>query len=266
MKHISESTHYYWPDGRPAYEVESADGKKMIPTTLTQARRLGLYPSVTTIISQLAKNAVTNWLLGIVYEECYNAQLEFKINSCDIYRKKVSRKVQKRKDEGAKLGSKIHAHLENYFMNNRKPTGKVSSISMKAIRAIGEEVGTSAVHDCEMPFASPAGYGGCIDDIIGFNLLCDYKTTSDKQFSKLCKNPYPSWGMQLGAYVQPIDPQLDWMTCVSIIINRDTGETFFYNWKREDILKQWQIFNYLLKVWYLTRNIPLPLDIITKAV
>ena len=45
----AESGHWYQADGTPAYEIVGANGK-MRPTTLRDARKLNLYPSVTTII------------------------------------------------------------------------------------------------------------------------------------------------------------------------------------------------------------------------
>ena len=45
-----ESGHWYTRDGRPFYEVPRSDGSGMRPATLKDARLLGLYPGVTTIL------------------------------------------------------------------------------------------------------------------------------------------------------------------------------------------------------------------------
>src|SRR5574337_1451300 len=47
--HASESGHWYWPDGRPAYEVPGANGQ-MVKPDIRHARKLGLCCGVTTII------------------------------------------------------------------------------------------------------------------------------------------------------------------------------------------------------------------------
>ena len=52
--HASESGHWYWPDGRPAYEVPGANGQ-MVKPDIRHARKLGLCCGVTTIIKMKAE-------------------------------------------------------------------------------------------------------------------------------------------------------------------------------------------------------------------
>ena len=58
----SEAGHWYTADGEPAYTVERSDGKGYRNTTLRDAKKLGLLPSVTTILSLAAKPLLQNWL------------------------------------------------------------------------------------------------------------------------------------------------------------------------------------------------------------
>jgi len=58
----SESVHWYTKDGEPAYTIERADGKGFRNTTLRDAKKLGLLPSVTTILGVAAKPGLQNWL------------------------------------------------------------------------------------------------------------------------------------------------------------------------------------------------------------
>lgn len=55
------STHWYYTDGRPCYELAKKDGKGMKSPTLADARKLNLLPSVTSIINLLDKPALTSW-------------------------------------------------------------------------------------------------------------------------------------------------------------------------------------------------------------
>jgi hypothetical protein len=60
----SEGSHFYFPDGKPCYEVPYADPRKgNRKTTLADARKLGLLPSVTTILKVLHREALVNWLI-----------------------------------------------------------------------------------------------------------------------------------------------------------------------------------------------------------
>ena len=59
----SESGHWYTKDGTPAYTTMGKTGERN--TTLRDARKLGLLPSVTTIIGQLSKTGLNTWLQQI---------------------------------------------------------------------------------------------------------------------------------------------------------------------------------------------------------
>lgn len=59
----SEGSHWYYPDGRPCYELPKADGKGMKSPTLADARKLNLFPGVSTILKVLHKEALVNWLV-----------------------------------------------------------------------------------------------------------------------------------------------------------------------------------------------------------
>lgn len=56
-----ETGHFYTVDGKPAHFVERKDGSGMRPTTIADARKLGLLPSVTNILKILEKPALNEW-------------------------------------------------------------------------------------------------------------------------------------------------------------------------------------------------------------
>jgi len=56
-----DSAHWYETSGRARHEVERADKKGMRATTLKDARKLNLLPSVTNILKLLHKEALVNW-------------------------------------------------------------------------------------------------------------------------------------------------------------------------------------------------------------
>ena len=55
------ASHWYFPDGTPIHEVPRADGKGTRPTSLRDARKLGLFPSVTNVLGVIAKPALDAW-------------------------------------------------------------------------------------------------------------------------------------------------------------------------------------------------------------
>ena len=56
-KFKSESGHWYTQEGEPMYTIVGANGKER-NTTLRDAKKEGLVPSVTTIMSMMAKPAL----------------------------------------------------------------------------------------------------------------------------------------------------------------------------------------------------------------
>lgn len=59
--HSTNDAHYYHPDGSPCYELPKRDGKGMKVPTLADAKKLGLRPSVTTILKILPKPELERW-------------------------------------------------------------------------------------------------------------------------------------------------------------------------------------------------------------
>ena len=58
--HAAESGHWYGRNGEPAYTIVGANGKAR-PTTLRDARKLNLVPSVTTIIKVASQPGLDRW-------------------------------------------------------------------------------------------------------------------------------------------------------------------------------------------------------------
>jgi len=57
----AESVHWYRADdGKPQYTVPAKDGS-LRPTTLRDARKMNLLPSVTTVMKIAAKPAINVW-------------------------------------------------------------------------------------------------------------------------------------------------------------------------------------------------------------
>lgn len=57
-----DGSHWYYPDGKPCYELPKKDGGMKSPT-LADARKLNLFPGVSTILKVLHKENLVNWLI-----------------------------------------------------------------------------------------------------------------------------------------------------------------------------------------------------------
>lgn len=110
-----DGAHWYSKGAQAVYEVPYADPRKgMRPTTLTDAKKMGLLPSVTTILKALHKQALVDWLI----EQACLAVLTTPRNEGEdidafVHRVLHVEKVQNQESDIAKdKGTAIHAALE----------------------------------------------------------------------------------------------------------------------------------------------------------
>lgn len=211
------SCHWYYPDARPCYEVPRADGSGMRPTTLADARKLGLLPSVTTILGVLRKPQLESWLI----EQSVLAALTTPRNegeALDAFVQRVLRteKVQDQESDIAKKrGTEIHDAIEGYFAHGRPPDDIWPWIEpvIKFLEGFGE------VRQCEHIVVSWDGYAGKVDLIQerkanGNTHIWDFKTTK-----KLPKDAWPEAKLQLSAYANAIAKDLDEVSTGNIYIS-----------------------------------------------
>ena len=95
----SENGHWYAPDGTPAYTIIGKNGKER-NTTLRDARTLELRPSVTTIISVMAKPGLEQWKLNQVLM----AALTMPRVEGETEPEYISRIIRDSKEQGYKIG------------------------------------------------------------------------------------------------------------------------------------------------------------------
>ena len=109
---VAESGHWYTKDGTPAYTTEGKTGLRA--TTLRDARKLGLLPSVTTIINQLSKAGLDTWK----QQQVLLAALTLPRLPDEPEQEWLARVMQDSKAQGkeaAERGTAIHAIIQSYF-------------------------------------------------------------------------------------------------------------------------------------------------------
>ena len=105
-----DSTHWYQRDGVPLHSVTSAKGEPR-PTTLRDARKLGLLPSVTNVLGVIAKPELTAWL----QEQAVMAALTLPRiagETEDAFAKRVVADSQTTRDGAADFGTAFHHGAE----------------------------------------------------------------------------------------------------------------------------------------------------------
>ena len=112
---IDKAAHWYTRDGAPAYEVPRADGKGMRATTVRDARKDDLVPSVTTVLRVLANPVLEAWK----QEQCVLSALTLPREddeSEDDYAKRVVLDSKETSRKAMTLGTDVHAAIEDWHM------------------------------------------------------------------------------------------------------------------------------------------------------
>ena len=126
--HLKESGHWYTRNGEPMYTVKANNGQQR-NTTLRDARKLDLIPSVTTILNVAAKPGLEAWkqqqilLAALTLPRAEN-------ESIDAYAERVIQDSKQQAQDARDLGTDIHAKVQNAFEGG---SDNDYSVSVKAI-------------------------------------------------------------------------------------------------------------------------------------
>jgi len=126
--YLKESGHWYTRNGEPMYTVQGAKGQQR-NTTLRDARKLDLIPSVTTILNVAAKPGLEAWkqqqiLLAALTLPKHEGE------SIDAYAERVIQDSKQQAQDARDLGTDIHAKVQNAFEGG---SDNDYSVSVKAI-------------------------------------------------------------------------------------------------------------------------------------
>ena len=200
------ASHWYFPSGVPLHEVPRADGKGQRPTSLRDARKLGLFPSVTNVLSILAKPGLDAWK----QEQAILAALTLprtEGETLDDFAKRVLVDMTSEVGRAADLGSAVHAAIEGYAQGRWLPEDKgVARLFEPARQWFDKEV--IAVHSVEIATAHLEwGYAGRVDLVAtlrstGRPTVIDFKTQKTRRDKDGNFKPilHDTWPLQLEAY------------------------------------------------------------------
>ena len=249
--------HWYTNEGKPMHWIEGANGKQR-DTTLRDARKLNLFPSVTTILGTIDKPALTKWKLKQVTGACYNASDTEAHSLYDDYHKAMMGEAFKPSTDARDRGSEIHDCLEALILDESRDAfdDDIKDIARVALLDVLRYCGAHRQDFTPEATVVGDGYGGMID-LHNDEFLIDWKTKDIDDIKK--KMAYPEQAMQLAAYDHALE---DWdgmplsgRRCINVFIDRqEPGKLVIYEWKPEDISLAWQKFQLLVKYWQLDKG------------
>jgi hypothetical protein len=194
----TKSQHWYDKDGNACFEVAKAKGGGTRPTTLADARKLNLYPSVTTVLSVMAKPQLDDWKLQQVAERAFSNPPQDN-EEVGTYARRTIDGAFEQVTDAADLGTAIHSAIEAHFKGELVP--EAMQVFIKPTVAALEAAGIKIVQH-ELRLVNHAiGYAGTTDAVMirdGQQGILDFKSRKTKAGVK-CE-PWETEPMQIAAY------------------------------------------------------------------
>ena len=235
----TEGGHWYTKAGEQAYTTsnKSKPGTER-PTTLRDARKLLLLPSVTGIIDLTAKPALERWkqeqilLSALTLPKVPGEHL-------DDFAVRVREDSKEQAKVARETGTAIHGSLELAFQGKSYQGHErvVAGVKCALVSHFGLQKWKP-----ERSFAHPLGYGGKVD-LWSDATVIDYK--AKEKFAK--KMAYDEHAMQLNAYRHGLG--LPTARIANVFVSW-TGEVEIHEWDDEaENERYWGMFQDLLRYW-----------------
>ena len=246
------SQHWYGRDGSSAYG-----------STLRDARKVGLVPSVTTIDKVIAAPQLTDWMV----QQALDAALTLPRmdgESLDAFKVRALDDSRRQAREAAEKGSELHNALEASIKGARI-VGPFKTHAANVAVALKEHFGEQP-WVAEASFAHPLGFGGKCD-LHAPSFVVDFKSKPRIEDGK--KYGYDNHVRQLAAYavgfgmvaesVQDNEPGQaggDWehLTLANLFVGIEDAKVAVHIWKPAQAVKGWQQFRAALSLWKALNN------------
>ena len=246
--HASESQHWYSRDGEPCYTQTAKAGHERA-TTLRDARKLDLVPSVTTIIKCAAAPALDIWKQNQVLMAALTLPKEDGEDD-ETWCKRIMADSKEHAKQAAAKGTEIHAAIQASFEGIPQPeyNAYISGVENALYGWIPEP----AQGMSEVAFAHPLGFGGKVDLVaFGNGAVVDYKT---KEFGP--EDDLKTWdeqAMQLAAYRMGLG--LASSRCAILYVSvTHPGHAQLVEIPEEKLQRGWDMFYHLLNYWQASKN------------
>jgi hypothetical protein len=248
---------FYDGEGRPVLYVPYADPKREGETrrvTLADARKLGLYPSVTTALSIIDRPAIRAWQ-ATQYIMAALTLPRLPDETLDAFAVRVVEDGEAYRNQAADEGRDLHEAIADYLAGRDDYTYRGEwSAHLRAFATWWAGSGYRCLAAEHAFINRDLGYGGMVDALITDKdkperledlIICDWKTATTEPGKPV--KFYDEWAIQLGGYAQR-GPRL-----VNVVISRtEPGRIELKEWTDPEL--QWARFHAALCLWKLLNN------------
>jgi hypothetical protein len=203
-KSVMDSSHWYSLDGKPVHTQPTKDGEGQRATTLRDARKMMLLPSVTSIIGILDKPQLTRWKMREVAKAAIAIPGPQGDEPVERFADRAIEAAMSQVGEAADLGSRIHAAIENLMRGGAEEPSEELRPYVKPVLDWMRQVGVKVTHSEIVLVNAVHGFAGRVDalftwgDAFGKMGILDFKTKKTKEGEKV--EAYDEHTLQLAAY------------------------------------------------------------------
>jgi len=247
----SGDAHWYTRDGEPMHSVLAAKTGFPRPTTLRDARKLDLLPSVTSVLSYLANPALDSWKLRQVLMSALTLPRN-PLETEEQYASRIVDDSRRQAKEAAAWGTKFHQIAQDIntkrasiveegmlpWADSYQEWVDINIVSVKAAEAV--------LVDTEVGFAGTCDFQGEHRDL--GPIVMDYKRQDVKGGKP---SFYSKWLYQLAAYRHASKVEA---TCVSMVVDCNSPVLHTKVWTEEEVERGWEVFRAMCKVWQAEKN------------
>jgi hypothetical protein len=239
--------HWYSENGESAHVVIGKNGKER-NTTVADARKMGLLPSVTSVQSILEKPQLTAWKISTAVESALTLPKE-ENETLEEYARRVVEDSKAQTKKAAEHGTAVHTEMENILLGRSCSTDEVLKPYIETFREWASK-NVEKTHWCERALVGP-GYAGRCDAYVRLKGIGDAVIDlKNRKINKKYNTPpfYPTDAQQLWAYRNASEnPKA---ACVSVVLASNDPEYIeHHQWDEDELYQAGIAFCAMQKVW-----------------
>jgi len=244
------SSHWYSRDGAPAHRVPKKDGSGDRATNISDARKLGLLPSVTNVLGILSKPQLERWKMRQVALATLRVPQKSAEEPPEYFAERVIDEAFQQVEDAADLGTRIHAALEHGLAG--EPFADELSVYVDPVFRWKAEKRIEFTERELVVVNADTGFAGKCDVFFAYGKggkgILDFKTKKTEP-GKM-PDAYPEQGMQLAAYAAThygVDALPDVLAANVVISTTEPGRIEIV--KHENLVPLYECFVHACDVW-----------------
>jgi hypothetical protein len=244
---VESSGHWYDAEGRSAHVILGKNGKER-NTTVADARKMGLLPSVTSVQGILHKEQLVSWRIEQAIMSALTLPRE-EGEDLGEYAKRVVKDSKEQTTKAALHGTAMHVELENILLGRPVSRDETLAPYIETFKK-WSDANIEKTYWCEKGLVG-AGYAGRCDAYVRMKGIGDaIIDLKNRKVNKKHNAPpwYPTDAQQLWAYRNASEnPQA---ACVSVVLASNDPEYIeHHQWDEDELYQAGIAFCAMQKVW-----------------